>query len=336
MSTEPAAAHNFYANGALVSSVKAPPYETYWTAAGSDGSLTLSAVAVGALGSSSSASVTLTMKGDALTIDSPSAGAYPSSLVLVQGSFTAPTQNCSVTVNDIPADLDGSHFALNNVRVGSTSTPIVVKLIASDGSEIARKSVAVSGAALPAIMITTSSASGPAPLQIDFGANSASGAPISNLQYTHSGGQPLAEAAPGALASILFDTPGVYQATVTATDSNGTIASQNFVISVQDPLSTDQILQSVWTSFAQAIAAGDNATALKFMSYSAQQKFGPVFAALGGALPGIVATFSIPQAISIGDEVAEYALVRPVSGTKKLFFLEFLRLQNGIWVIDEM
>jgi hypothetical protein len=50
----------------------------------------------------------------------------------------------------------------------------------------------------------------------------------------------------------------------------------------------------------------------------------------------IVASYSALARSSVAEEMAEYAIVRPYEGVRRLFFVYFLKNKNGLWLIDEM
>lgn len=326
---------DFYANGALVQSVSTAPYTYDWTVGGPDGSLTLKAVAIGQLGVTASASELLTIQSDALTIDSPVAGSYVGNTISVAGTFNSSQANTSVTVNDWPADISGSHFALGNIPISLAGNIISVKLIASDASIIAQKTVAVSSSGGSGITLTATPTVGPAPLTVQPSIISSTGYPISSYQYRLSG-QVLPQTDPIIPSAIKFSTPGSYKVTVTATDTAGNTVVGDIYASVQDPADVNRTLLALWQKFTGALGGNDQTSALSYMTAAARAKFGPVFTALGTHLPSILLTFSQPQMLDVQNSYAEYGIKRTVNGSQNIYFLEFVKQPNGIWVIDDL
>ena len=105
---------------------------------------------------------------------------------------------------------------------------------------------------------------------------------------------------------------------------------------VEDAVKRDQELRAIWTQFTGALARGSKSEALAYLNGPAQAKYGPVFDVLGPYLNEIVASYSPPLRSLIATELAEYAIVRQVGGEKRLYFMYFVRGEDGVWRIESM
>jgi hypothetical protein len=98
----------------------------------------------------------------------------------------------------------------------------------------------------------------------------------------------------------------------------------------------DNQIQTVWQLFTGALAAGDTAKALQYMSTSAAQRYESVFAQLQTQMPAIVASFSVAEPIDVLTGTAEYIVRRTIGGTEQAFFIYFVRVPDGTWRVASM
>jgi len=85
-----------------------------------------------------------------------------------------------------------------------------------------------------------------------------------------------------------------------------------------------------------ALIAGDKMTALNYLSPPTRAKYGPVFDTLAPDLPQIFASCSIPRSAVISPEMGEYVINRTIDGVNQVFFIYFLRGEDGVWRLDSM
>ncbi|MBM4259317.1 MAG: hypothetical protein FJ147_25885 [Deltaproteobacteria bacterium] len=105
---------------------------------------------------------------------------------------------------------------------------------------------------------------------------------------------------------------------------------------VQDAAVMDQVFTTTWDGMNAALLAGDKATALTFLTASAQVKYGPVFDVLLPHMAEIVASYSPPQRFLVSTNIAEYAINRVIDGENRLFLISFVKDASGAWRIDGM
>ena len=103
-----------------------------------------------------------------------------------------------------------------------------------------------------------------------------------------------------------------------------------------DPAKMDQMFRALWNGMNNALVAGDKQLALRYLNGNAQQKFGPVFDALMPFMSEIVGSYSALARSSLSAEIGAYAVSRVDNGTKRLYFVYFMRDPDGVWRIDEM
>lgn len=141
---------------------------------------------------------------------------------------------------------------------------------------------------------------------------------------------------PTALIAYTYAVPGTYQARITVTDNQNMAHTQTVAVVVNDLAQMEQIFQSIWSGINGALAAKDKAKALLYLNAQARVKYGPIFEALLPYMPGIVASYSPLQRVSISGTVGEYAVNRVVNGKNRIFLIYFLMDADGVWRLDSM
>ncbi len=200
------------------------------------------------------------------------------------------------------------------------------------GNTATRSMTVTSDGIAPAINISVDKAEGIAPFTANF---SIAGVGATIVNVSVSGGA-ATMAHIGNVYSLTFPNPGTYTTSFSVTDSQGNAASKDFMIVVQDMSQMDMKLKALWSGMNTALIAGDKATALAYLSSTAQAKYVPVFDALMPDMQRIVSSCSVPQAGSISQEVGEYAINRVIDGINHVFFIYFLKGGDGVWRLDSM
>jgi len=85
-----------------------------------------------------------------------------------------------------------------------------------------------------------------------------------------------------------------------------------------------------------ALLAGDLTGAGAFLDAPAVSHYGPIFDALLPFMPDIIGSYSPLVTLTISDNVAEYGLKRTIDGQDRLFLVDFLRGDDGVWRVDSM
>lgn len=323
----------FFRNGVLAATVTTAPYAATLSNVPA-GTHTLTARATDDRnGATTSAPVTITVAATSLTITSPAANAViAGNTVLVTGRIVG-LANTGVNVNDNVAAVDASGNFSVIVPVVAGLNTLTATLTTIDGTVITRSvSVTASGTASP-YAVVADPLIGLAPLATTFTvSNPTSG----DATFTFNGFGPFSLPA-GATAQLSITYPaGVFVATVVFTDGGGATFTHWLVVDSRDAAQMDAMFRAIWNGMNNALVAGDKDGAMRYLSDTARQKFGPVFDVLMPYMSSIVASYSPLARASITSGIGEYAVTRMEGGSKRLFLIYFLRDVNGVWRVDEM
>ena len=302
------------------------------------GSNTLTVSATAPNGATASQSVTVTSTFPGISIVSPANGAtLIGDNALVTGTVQAPpNSNIGVVVNGVIALVDANNnFYANNVPLTAGANTITATVTNLKGQSNTA-SVTVNATGFSPFSITADPVQGFAPMTVAFTATSNTGNRIVSWQANPGAAGTLDTTDPTALFKFTYTQPGIYQANVTVTDSAGTTYTKTIVIQVQDLAQMDAMFKAMWSGMNNALVAGDKATAMQYLSFTAQNKYGPTFDVLMPYMPQIVTSYSPLMTSSISNSIGEYAVVRNVNGVHRIFLMYFLRGDtDGVWRINE-
>lgn len=325
---------DFYANGTAVASATSSPFIATWSNV-TTGNYQLTAVATDGLGvKQTSAAVSISVIGPAVTITAPQSGAtITGNSMLVSGSITAPP-NSGVNINGVAAELDDSNNFYLTVPLASGSNSLTVTLYTPDGYTTSQTLTVTSSSVTPFLEVTPSTLEGISPLTVSFTAINHS-ATSASVQFN---GGSTSTVAPGGTTTFTLTLTGAQSVSevVSATDGSGNSASASYMVVVHDPAGVDQKMSSIFNSMNNSLKAGDKTSALSLLSASAQTIYGPVFDALIPSYASIAASFSPLQRSVVTDVVAEYAINRTISGVNQIFFIYFIKDPDGIWRLEAM
>ena len=324
----------FHADGSLIGTATSAPYSFTWSEV-SAGSHSVTAVAYDNLGASAvSPPVTVTIRALGLTLDEPGSGTSISGdSVLVSGTLQGPL-NTGVTVNGVvAAQTDDNHFyARVPLEVGVNSLEAV--LTTPSGQSATQSVIITSDGLTSPLKVSHDTLEGPTPLVANFELVN-DGESDSSVQVN--GGAPFT-LEPGGAASVAFTVggPGVSLVTIAATDAQGSTSVQNFAVVTNDPVKMDLKFKTLWAGMNDAVAAGETAAVMSYLSVPARDKYGPVFTALQANYAQIAASFSPMRNMSMSAVMSEYAVNRTINGENRIFFVYFLRDLKGVWRLDSM
>lgn len=277
----------------------------------------------------------LVLASASVSITSPLSGAtIAADSVTVSGTFEGPAGS-AVTVNGIAAVTTGSSFVVASVPLQPGANTLTAVTTAPN-RESATQSISVTGAAPAAVRVTPVVAQGLAPLDATFTLINTSGRSLLSVQADYTGTGSFESLDPGAPLAHRYTAAGTYQAVFRVVNDLGTTFSQTIAVVVQDPIQLDQSLRTSWNGFAGALAARDTAQALQYFNAQGQTKYRPVLEALSLQMPSIVASFSVPQTVSLTGGVGEYGINRTIDGVNQLFLIYFVQDSDGVWRLDSM
>ena len=155
-----------------------------------------------------------------------------------------------------------------------------------------------------------------------------------SVTLTGAGGMQTANGAAFAFDVTLQSGANVFA--LRAIDGAGNVTQENLTLTwvAYDPI--DAPFMSVWDGMIGSLTVGDKTGALSYLSHSAKIKYDPVFDALMSDMSQIARSFSSPKRVSIGDDLAEYAVNRVIDGVDRIFLISFVRDSDGVWRIDQM
>ncbi len=328
----------FYKDGALLGTATASPYTFTWSNV-APGNYTLTAKAYDNAGATTTSTpVAISVSALPLVITSPNDQAtINSDLIMVSGMVQAPA-NSGITVNGVVAAIDGTgHFYANGVTLSEGSNGIAATLTTPDG-QATTQSITVTSTGPSPVKVAASPTQGMAPLVVTFSISAQPGITLQKVEFDFDGNGSIDQTliAPAWASTATYSGTGTLSPIVKVTDAQGNVYSQTIPIVLTDPAQLDQILRAVWSGMTNALAAGNKATAMRYLSASAQDRYGPVFDALLPNMQPIVATFSAPQSIGLSGDLGEYAINRMVNGVNALFFIYFTLDGDGVWRLSSM
>jgi hypothetical protein len=258
--------------------------------------------------------------------------------ILVSVDLTAPP-NTGVTVNDVVAvgvpGPSGLRFYAEVPLVTGSNT-LAVKAHGQDG-RVATKSLSVTSRGPFPYRVVADRAAGVSPLKPRLEVWDQSGLGIRQVQVdADANGSIDLVANPGDPIELTYTGAGARQARVVVFDNAGQGHEQRVSFVLLDLATVDRSIQAIWSGMNAALAAGDQASAMNFLSEQARETYGPVFDALMPRMAEIVASYSAPRRSLVMSTYAEYGVNRTVNGTNRVFLAGFVTNELGQWQLDTM
>ncbi len=177
-----------------------------------------------------------------------------------------------------------------------------------------------------------------APLLVGFRLDAHAMGPIQRIEADYDGDSTVDFSTTDATAALQHYYPqsGAYVAHFNVTDAQGATHILEYAVVLPDVRETDTMLRAVYSDMLAALKAQNVDAALKAVTGGAYEKYKSVFTTLHADLPQVVDRLGELKGGIIGEEMAEYVLVRDVNGKKTAFLLYFLRSEDGVWRIDGM
>lgn len=271
---------------------------------------------------------------------SPASGStVDGDFVLVSVDLQAPP-NTGVTINDVvaaatPGPAGLRYYAMVPIQVGQNSLTITAH--SQDGRSVDRALSIASRGPWP-YRITPIPGTGISPLQTELRVEDVRGLGVRQVQVDFNSDGTTDLVVPDAFTSITatYSGAGLRQARVTVFDGAGVGHVQTVPLLLLDPNQIDREVQAVWNGMNAALASGDKATALQFLSGDAAETYSPVFDALIPRMPAIISSYSLLQRSFITDTYVEYGINRTIDGVNRVFLIGFVTNEYGQWRVSSM
>ncbi len=318
-------------NGVLRFVAETPPYRFQIDPqALGVGSYVLVAVATDRAGNrGESAPVSVVFSGISVGISEPVDGAQvPLGHVLVRGRVEAGGAEVGVTVNGVPAAIDGSTYvALVPVLLDTRTLTAVAT--ATTGAT-ASHDVSVTVTREPSSALLATSRSGVAPMTVAFSL-AATIAPVT-VEWDFDG-DGVVDSTGSSLDGQVFTyaQPGLYFPQATLTDSSGQRVTVSGVIQVYDLATLDLLLLGKWTAMKDALRRGDIDAAVQSIVLRGRDDYRDLFTGLTVPLSQIDLILGSISAVSFDEERAEYQMIRVDDGRRLSYFVLFAKDADGIW-----
>lgn len=272
-----------------------------------------------------------------LAITSPAEGeTIEGNIVNVTGTLRGPL-NVGITVNGIPAVISEGQWVVNNLPLMPGANILTITAVTDGGLTITRMLSVSSAGISPLILNAAPAQSGTAPVTVTFKYQFLNRTVPQTLQIDYLGsGNYLTIPDPTASLNYTYSTPGIYPVTLILTDSNNVQYQSRLLVVIQDPAQMDTLFLGIWDDMRAALASSNKAAAMNVLDGTAQRNYGQVFDVLMPHAKDIFNTFSPLLRSSISGSIGEYAVVRPWNGQQNLFFVYFIKTQDGIWRLDAM
>jgi hypothetical protein len=299
---------------------------------------TLYTINVTGPGGTASANVTITISPLRISITNPAAGAVINRPdTMVEGTITAIAgKETGLTVNGIPAFIDGNQFVASHVPLVSGANTITATAKDIDGNSASISTTITADTTQSYITLSAGSESGVAPLEILLSIDGSF--PVTTPQLNFSGpGQVefLSSSAEG--FKVRMSIPGVYYFTASAVDETGTTYTDTVTVQVLDKTALDTLLKSKWNGMKAALATGDIETAVSFISEETIPTYRDIYTSISSALPQIAADMQNIELVTCTGANAKYRIKRNelIKGTNYsvTYFVYFTVDTDGIWKI---
>jgi cysteine-rich repeat protein len=256
---------------------------------------------------------------------------------LVRGTVTGPL-NTGVVVNGVVAIVHDGEFIANDVRLSEGATVLTATATTiDDDTATAAQLVTTSGAVQP-LRLTAAPGGGVAPILIKFTYVFGSMDSVQSLEmdFDGDGTVDFTTTNPAAPLSFFYETPGLYVARLTVTDSTGATHDAEVAVDVTDLAVMEPLLGGLWDGLKSAVMTANVPGAVRFLAHAARSDYTALFQNHPAEMPSYMASLSAAQAFTIGFKTAEYFVTRTVGTETRVYFIQINRDEDGVWRMQGM
>jgi hypothetical protein len=328
---------DLYQGTTLIGSSTDSPYLTTWANV-PVGTYTLTAQAtsdVGIVATSSPVTITVIAAPTVNVAGLANDATINDNTVTLTGTVQAPP-NSSISVNGVAGTIGANgQFTVNNVPLVAGANTLTITVTTPDG-QTTTQTLTVNSSGPAAFAFSASPMQGLAPLVASFALTNRSNTAYARADLSCLGNSTVDQSVPApttTLGSCTYNTTGLYTARVKVYDSQNQVTyTGTQTINVGSVAQQDAMLRDVYFNMLARLKAGDIAGALNYVTAGVYNKYNSVFTTLGSSLPTVADQLRNIQTGSIGDEMADYVIVR----NGKVFLVSLIRGEDGIWRMDGM
>lgn len=254
--------------------------------------------------------------------------------IIVTGSITGSGGEVGVSVNELPAAIAGSRFAVGQIIVAPGENRLTA-VSANACGQTAEHSVTVFvDPAEQNTMLDVSRVTGPAPLDVTLNAVALLDAPATLYEWDFDGNGTVDASGPElAEVSTTYAEAGMYLPSVVISDADGNRYTEAGVISVYSAAAVRSLLEQKWETLRTAMQNQDVDAAAGVFSQQTREKYRRTFTIMRDILPQLAAELGTPRFVRFVEFGAFYDLTAVRGGQEKSFHVEFVLDVDGIWRI---
>lgn len=333
----------FYADGSLIGSTPASPYQVVWSgAAAGSHSISAKVFDVSGLSTNSATASINVLSSPTLQVNSGIDGSSVNDDNLSVSGNVQASLNSAVVVNGQAAALDvNGNFVIDGVVLLPGANTLTLMLNTADGGTIT-KTITVTSTGTKPFQVDLDKQQGLAPLTVNLTIRNRSGVAFQRIEVdANDDGTPetvLNSLTNGsATVAITYPTAGLRTIRVTVYDaSNNIIYKATRQVLAIDPAQFFNIVTSVYVGIVSSLRANNVNAALNGFVGDSRAKYLAIFNALGSSLPSVAAQLGTVTSAVVMEDFAELTLVRPTGNGGQSFLIHLIKGDDGIWRAETM